>query len=748
MKNESKNGFTIKPAILNRNIFLFTYTLLKYIFLKKIQSYYNTINNKLNTWLPFINKNIIKSEDEFISMDYTKENLINIILFMKKQNKKYCGDIIENILIFIFSKVFYTDKENAIYKYVFNNLSKIREHPQDLENWIKNDKIAPYEFRSPKTLFEKDGRENEYNLKDTKYKSELYTFLRHILKEKYSGIFSEKYNYKHKKYMFYINQGDYFCYEISLLIYNEIKRTKKEHTILDKDIYTNSIMNIASNLSSPLSEENKPVNQLILSFFSQVYIYYQNKNSPLLDYTTQEEELARIPFVYDLKGGCIEGRFSYVCICPLRIGDFVSNISLKQNNLRESGLYELGKVCVFNNNVLLIECDTCLIRSTYLDYFTKGMGVFVNNSVVEINFSYNYLRENSDESLIKIIKHFKNLKTLNLSSNDIHKGLDGFFIALKKLYRKKQTKLENLILNRCALEESSFYELSELLKCKFCLLKKIYFNNNAIPINFNFLKRLKKNKSLCEIYFNKAEINNSSVYDIMKIISHSNVRTLYLFKNNLNNFNDFLRILYRTKIIKNKNKNDIFEEIIINEDTALVNLDLSNNEFPIKNTEQIKLLKKIILETTLYCLDICHIIYDASPERKKVDDINYKRAVDEIKAILEKYEKELEDVVSEILNNTTKLRKLNNVENEGINEKNYDIENYMDQIYDNKLAEQDVYLKKIAKQIINGKEEIKNYTLEIKKNVDQLADYLKVKNCTYNLNKLEKKRNKKKLIII
>ena len=286
--------------------------------------------------------------------------------------------------------------------------------------------------------------------------------------------------------MFYINQGDYFCYEISLLIYNEIKRTKKEHTILDKDIYTNSIMNIASNLSSPLSEENKPVNQLILSFFSQVYIYYQNKNSPLLDYKTQEEELARIPFVYDLKGGCIEGRFSYVCISPLRIGDFVSNISLKQNNLRESGLYELGKVCVFNNNVLLIECDTCLIRSTYLDYFTKGMGVFVNNSVVEINFSYNYLRENSDESLIKIIKHFKNLKTLNLSSNDIHKGLDGFFIALKKLYRKKETKLENLILNRCALEESSFYELSELLKCKFCLLKKIYFNNNEIPINFNF----------------------------------------------------------------------------------------------------------------------------------------------------------------------------------------------------------------------------------------------------------------------
>ena len=174
MKNEISNGFSIKPTILNRNIFLFAYTLLKYIFLKKIQSYHNTINHQLKEWIGYINKNIIKSKDEFISKDYTIQNLKNIILFMKKQNKNYCGDIIENILIFIFSKVFQSGKDNALYKYIFNNLSKLRENPQDFFVWIKNDKIAPYEFYNSENLFDIDGKENEFTNKDIKYKSIIY----------------------------------------------------------------------------------------------------------------------------------------------------------------------------------------------------------------------------------------------------------------------------------------------------------------------------------------------------------------------------------------------------------------------------------------------------------------------------------------------------------------------------------------------------------------------------------------------
>ena len=63
----------------------------------------------------------------------------------------------------------------------------------------------------------------------------------------------------------------------------------------------------------------------------------------------------------------------------------------------------------------------------------------------------------------------------------------------------------------------------------------------------------------------------------MKIISLSNIRTLYLPKNQFSNFNNFLRILFRTKIIKNRAVG--VGNIIINEDTTLINLDLSTNEF-------------------------------------------------------------------------------------------------------------------------------------------------------------------------
>jgi hypothetical protein len=550
---------------------------------------------------------------------------------------------------------------------------------------------------------------------------------------------------------------------MSLLIYNKTKKyiSKKQNEnrqnnindefvipVLDKDILKNSIIRIMNNLKNNLSYENKPFNQLIRCFFTQVFIYYQNKNSPLKNYVYPSNNLSAIPFTYDLQSAVVEGRFSYIIISPLKVGDFVTNIFLKLNNIRESGLYEIGKICAFNNNVKLLECDSCLLRSYYLIFLVMAMGIFNNYSVEEINFSSNVFKEDFCDALIRIIKKFKNIKVLNLGSVETNKNIGEFFVVLKKLYRQNKTKLETLILNKSVLNDSSLYELGELLKCKYCKLKKIYFNSNPIPGNFNFLKRLKKNKSLVEIYFNKAEINNSSVNDILKIISHSNVRILYLFKNDFNNFNDFLRILYRTKIIKNKY--GMIEDLIKNEDTNLINLDLSNNEYPIKNAEHIKLVKKIIQETSLYCLDICHIIYDLNPEKKKVEDINYKKAVDEIKTYLEKQKINHEDVVDNILKNTDNIKKIE----KDINFKNGffieedKIEKYMDQIYDNENSIQPIYLKRIAEQIIidEGKKDEDYY--KNKENIEKLAKYLKLKNSKYNLKEYENEKNKKKLIII
>ena len=54
-----------------------------------------------------------------------------------------------------------------------------------------------------------------------------------------------------------------------------------------------------------------------------------------------------------------------------------------------------------------------------------------------------------------------------------------------------------------------------------------------------------------------------------------------------------MRILYRTKIINENKKQNI---IIPNETSSLINLDLINNDFHIKNIKKIKLLDKIIKE--------------------------------------------------------------------------------------------------------------------------------------------------------
>ena len=748
MEEEQKPKLLIsllnKPQIINKDIYLFTYILLKKIFIgvNETKSKKN-IDDILNIWIDKINKSIIRKNEYFINKEYSIKNLKNIIFFIKTQNIKYNGDIIENILIYIFSQIFQTEQENTFSKYIYNNLTKIREH-HDIIKWIKNEKIIPEEFKNLEELFDIDGKEDEnYDLEKQK-KSPFYNFLREILKQKYPyNIFHNNYDLKSSKYIY---NTEFFNFYACNIIYENIQKNTKN--ILDKDIATNSLMNIVSNLSSSPSQV-LPLNQLILSFFIQVFIFYQNKNSPLLNYTVPLKDYAIIPFVYDLRGACIEGKFSYVILSPLKVQDFISKILLKQNNLRESGLYELGKILVFNNNIKNIECDTCLIKSQYLDFFIHAMGIFENHSVEEINLSYNYLKEMSDESLIKILKYFKGLKTLNISNNEIKGGLGNIFLVLKKLYRAKKIKLENLVINKCNLDDTSLYELGNLIKCKYCKLKKLVLNNNSYQRDNNFFKRLKKSKNLEEIYLNKNEINNSYVDNILRIISNTNIKCIYLFKNKLNNFNDFLRILYRTKIINENKKQNI---IIPNETCSLINLDLSNNDFPIKNPEQIKLLDKIVKETSLYCLDICHILYGSNPDKWKETQLNikYKNCVDAIKKFLEKDKEEYGDVIKNIRINEVEMKNNKPLENEELIQK-YIKKDDVDKILKDPKAQYSGFLISEIKNIIKNNDEIKNIIDEDDEiyddTVKKFQNFLILKRAKKNLDKLKKQKFKKKLII-
>ena len=55
---------------------------------------------------------------------------------------------------------------------------------------------------------------------------------------------------------------------------------------------------------------------------------------------------------------------------------------------------------------------------------------------------------------------------------------------------------------------------------------------------------------MTEIYLGKNNLNKVDVNDINKIISNTSIKTLDIYKNKFQNFDDILRIIFRTRLIK------------------------------------------------------------------------------------------------------------------------------------------------------------------------------------------------------
>ena len=175
-------------------------------------------------------------------------------------------------------------------------------------------------------------------------------------------------------------------------------------------------------------------------------------------------------------------------------------------------------------------------------------------------------------------------------------------------------------------------------------------------------------------------------------------------------------------------------------------------------------LKKIIKETSIYCLDICHILQGINPERKKLGDMsNYNKGVEDLKSFLVNQQKDYTNIIKIIRKSKNDISKFNNLEKENIKGKDK-VKNYMNQINNNENAIHPIFMKKLAKKIIieenekNEKYNKKDKKIIIeeneknekynKKDVDTLANYLMLQNSKFNLNQKEIKKNIKKLIII
>ena len=143
---ESKQIYnqTINNAklLIDRNIYKFLFKLFYYIFLKSDKSFRNHGLKEINRIIDYINHKYIIEKDRKINDKYENKNLLNILKFVKTQNHLYAGEIIENILIIIFSFAFKTKKENIIEKYIYNNLKKLKSIKDDeLVEWFIKGKI-------------------------------------------------------------------------------------------------------------------------------------------------------------------------------------------------------------------------------------------------------------------------------------------------------------------------------------------------------------------------------------------------------------------------------------------------------------------------------------------------------------------------------------------------------------------------------------------------------------------------------
>ena len=618
------NSHSIIPpkVIINKKHYFFIYSLLKSIFILDKENRKNK-NDKLDETIKAI-KDKYKIE---LKREYSKENFGNIIKYVKTQNIKYPGEILENILLRLFTSIMYIPQNETINKNIYYNLINIysiknkaedkqKKDIEYIQNFIKYDKILPSELKEKGIFFQ------PYTIIST----DLEYFLSLIYKLKIESIKNNDLN-KEKIY----NQTSYILYK------NALKNPNNKE---EKNILQNSLISFENNIDKIIvnykDASKKNSSNIISYFFFTLFLNYQTINSRLIEFSKNNNNNNRyfsVPFEYNLIGSSMKGYYAILISSTMRQDDRIKKVLMAENDLMELGMCELGKTIIFNPNIKSLNYNKNRLFSYYFYYFNKASGIFENNSIEEVNFYNNFIKDDANDYLCDILQKFKNLKILNISNNKIGSGISKFLNRLKLLYRQKKSKLENLNINKCALDSSSLYELGECLKSKYCKLKCLYLTlNNINDYNAKYLfNAIKKNNSLKKLYLGRNYIGNSSTDSIGKIISRFNesLEVLYLNQNEIRNNDNLLRIASRTKIIYSEEENKTKVIIDLSENEILKNLDISKNGVNIRNRNQVLLLKNLLNVTYLSCLDFSVIlkIYEQGQQLEKTFE-KYKKEVD------------------------------------------------------------------------------------------------------------------------
>ena len=721
---EDNKYFEQTKYILNPTIHKCLYVLVKYLFFGK--EYMRNAKNKLENFISKLNKVGLKFDKDLLYRNNCDiDSLKTIFKFIKSQNFALSTEIFENLIIRVLSFAFVTKNDEFFGKYLYNNIEELRSKngKKLLMEWIDdtllkglfndNNQTLDFALSADENLKNTDDDEKEDIIRSINLTSKQSTFLQILF-----------YSLKNKNIIDRSTESQ----NLNTTATTTITETNTQiYTQLSQFFY-----------GSELGKKKRDkILTASVSILISTYIHYLNRKSPLMSYSLDKPNLEKIPFVFDLSEAGISDMYSNTILNPLRIEPRITDLELNKNRFDDYGMLELHRLLMFNKNIKKISLSGCTTKPIALNTFNDNFTPFDNYNVEELNMSSNYLKSDADINLTKLITYFKGLKILVLSHNILKSGLGYLFVTLKNLYRKGQSNLKELYLVNCELDDISLYELGELLKSKYCKLKCLCLNENKIPFDIDFFKALKKNRSLEEIYFYDCDINSERVDEIERIISNTNLQLLYLYKNKIHDFNQYIRILYRTNLIKNQKEKT---GNILNNYPSLFNLNMNNSKCYNQNSEKLDLMLEGFKSTNLSILDLSSVLVDPHFEDNNVNFKYYTKVIEILNYLKDKQE-EYKKALNDILANKVDVEK-NEEKLKGKNIK----------VYDSNKDIQDIINEENSKYSAFVIEKINNVILSTpsfnKERQDEIQKYINYKKSLNKFKENDKIKELKKLILI
>ena len=632
-------------------------------FLKKdLDKYLNIVLSILHRFIKDCNESDIIKYLENIKFDNYK-NTFNINfkdiekqideLVLKDEKDGQLYDIMELLNLCIFSNLFDLSQEFSINLYCFDNGQKINKKPilEDLKKRLSNKKFVNDELCN-------------YIFDDKKCMDDFENFLKKIIKGKIKLI--------NKIFLYLKNKIDNDYKPFLIYLKNNQKNFYKNKIFSQFDIEFNYMVENFSN------EKNIDI------LYKLSFIYYRYKTDEFFNNKNYIHYFGKIDFVQANIGPQNVWNF----LPGIKIFENIVKLDLTHNFFGPLGFYELSKILYYNRNIKKINLSFNEIDYYCLKYLVLGMEIFNHNIKEYVLEELDLFNNNIEEDCIIYINYlmnsFKKLKIINLNHNRLRNGLKSFFLNLKNLYkRNKNYNLEQLFLSDNQADIDSILELANCIKLKYFKLKILVINNWNLN-NFagiKFLKNLKYNRQLEELYIYKSGINNSFIKSISNIIKYTNINILSLYKSNLSIMEMIIKIYSKIQLINvlDIEKNKFLIPI-------LFNLDLSNPDIFNLTIEDLNVIKNIIEHSNNIIIDYYDIFKEIENEYVKESKKN------EYKKNIEKYTLKRESLEKENKKNSNEykdvINKLNNLslEYKDFNKNSKYDENNLENLY-NKIKE-------------------------------------------------------------